>query len=130
MKSSKRRWLCLSAAAAILAAGDSGAVTQDNFLAQTTQDMVELCTAAPDDPLYVAATHFCQGYLVGVYRYQEDLYSRPGLTPLVCPPDPKPTRTEAIAMYITWAKAHPEYKNERPVDTAMKYLVENWPCKK
>jgi hypothetical protein len=81
-----------------------------------------------DDPLYMAAVHFCEGYLVGAYHYQEALYSGPDQTPLVCPPNPKPSRDQAIAEYIAWAKSHPEYGKELAVNTMMKYLIEHWPC--
>ncbi|HUL14134.1 MAG TPA: Rap1a/Tai family immunity protein [Methylococcaceae bacterium] len=124
-----RRWGSVAGAALTCLAIESQAVTQDNFLARNTQDIVELCTVSATDPLYVAATHFCQGYLVGAYHYQEAFYSEPGLTPLVCPPNPKPSRNEAIAQFIRWAQSHPQYLKERTVDSMMKFLIETWPCK-
>jgi hypothetical protein len=124
-----RRWKYIAGGALACLAMQSQAVTQETFLARNTQDIVELCTTDPTDPLYVAATHFCQGYLVGIYHYQEDFYNRPGLTPLVCSPNPKPTRNQAIAQYVEWARAHPEYLKERTADTVMKFLIESWPCK-
>jgi hypothetical protein len=123
------RWSSVAGAALALLATEPQAVTQDNFLARNTQDIVALCTVPANDPLYVAATHFCQGYLVGAYHYQEAFYSEPGLTPLVCPSTPKPTRNEAISQFIQWAQSHPEYMKERTVDTMMKFLIERWPCK-
>ena len=105
------------------------AVTPDQFIVHDTRDIIELCTTPKTDPLYTAAIHFCHGYLVGAYQYQEALYSGPGLKPVVCPPEPKPTRNEAIAQYIEWAKAHPEYGNDRAVNTSAKFLAETWPCK-
>ena len=41
-------------------------------------------TASPADPFYKEAIHFCHGYLVGVYQYQQEFYGNPGLSPLVC----------------------------------------------
>lgn len=123
------RWSSIAGAALFLLATESQAVTQENFLARDTQDIVELCTAPTTDPLYVAATHFCQGYLVGAYHYQEAFYNESGLGPLVCPPNPKPSRNEAIGRFVGWVKTHPEYLKERTVDTMMKYLVDHWPCK-
>ena len=119
----------LAGAALVLLTTQSQAVTQDNFLARNTQDIVALCTAPANDPLYVAATHFCQGYLVGAYHYQQAFYSESNLKLPFCPPDPKPSRNEAIAQFVEWAKGHPEYLQDRPVDTMMKFLVESWPCK-
>jgi hypothetical protein len=43
----------------------AGAVSEKDFEAQTTENMVNLCTASPDDPLYHQAINFCHGYLVG-----------------------------------------------------------------
>lgn len=109
-------------------ATQSQAATNDNFLARNTQDIIELCTASPTDPLYKEALHFCHGYLVGVYQYQHDFYSEPGFSPLVCPPTPKPSRNQTIAEYVEWVKTHPEYLQERTVDTVMKFLIEKFPC--
>jgi hypothetical protein len=42
----------------------AGAVSEKDFEGQTTENMVNLCTASPDDPLYQQAINFCHGYLV------------------------------------------------------------------
>jgi len=105
------------------------AVTQDHFVVHDTRDIIELCTTPKTDPLYTAAIHFCQGYLVGAYHYQEALFSGPGIKPVVCFPEPKPTRDEAIGQFIEWAKAHPQYAKDRPVETSSRFMAETWPCK-
>jgi hypothetical protein len=46
----------------------AGAVTRDDFLAQTAQDLLHLCAATPTDPLYREAISLCQGYWVGAYQ--------------------------------------------------------------
>ena len=33
-------------------------------------------------------------------------------------------------MFVEWAKAHPQYMNELPVETEFRFLMEKWPCKK
>ena len=128
MNMSVRRWICSAIIVTGCMATQSQAVTKDNFLARDTQDIIELCSASPTDPLYKEAIHFCHGYLVGIYQYQHDFYSNPGFSPLVCPPDPKPSRNQTIANYVEWVKTHPEYLKERAVDTAMKFLTEKFPC--
>ena len=40
------------------------AVTEADFEAKTTQNLLSLCTASPNDPRYREAIHFCYGYLV------------------------------------------------------------------
>jgi hypothetical protein len=109
--------------------GLAGAVSEEDFLAKTTENLINLCTANPDDPLYPQAVNFCHGYLVGAYHYYHAVSSGPKGTKLVCIPDPRPSRSETIKMFIDWAKAHPEYMNERPVETEFRFLMETWPCK-
>jgi hypothetical protein len=117
-------------AAALMAPGIVGAVTEEDFLVKTTQDLVDLCTASPDDPLGDESVHFCHGYLVGAYHYYLAENSGPEGKRLVCFPDPPPSRSETIAMFIEWAKAHPQYMGEAPVETEFRFLMDKWPCKR
>ena len=107
----------------------AGAVSEKDFEVQTTENIVNLCTAAPDDPLYHQAVNFCHGYLVGAYRYYEAAGSGPAGLKLVCLPDPMPSRNETIDMFVEWAKAHPQHWGETPVETEFRFLMEKWPCK-
>jgi hypothetical protein len=116
--------------AALTAPGIAGAVTEEDFLVKTTQDLVDLCTVSPNDPLADEAVHFCHGYLVGAYHYYLAESSGPEGKRLVCLPNPPPSRSEAIAMFIEWAKAHPQYMGEAPVETQFRFLMEKWPCKR
>jgi hypothetical protein len=103
-------------------------VTDEDFVAQKTQNILNLCTASPQDPLYREAIHFCHGFLVGAYHYyQAQTEEKPGLK-MFCPPEPKPTRNDTIAMFISWAKLHPQYMYETPVETEFRFLTEKWPC--
>ena len=43
---------------------------------------------------------------------------------------PAPSRNDAIAMFLEWAKVHTQYMGEKPVDTEFRFLIEKWPCKK
>jgi hypothetical protein len=105
------------------------AVSEKDYRAETTQDLMNLCTAPPDDPLYLQAINFCHGYLVGAYAYYEAASSGPKGTKLVCPPEPRPTRNETLKMFIDWVKAHPQHLKEKPVETEFRFLMEKWPCK-
>jgi hypothetical protein len=104
------------------------AVSEKDFQVQNTRELLNLCTASPGDPLYPQAVNFCHGYLVGAYKYYEAAHSGPNAPKLVCLPDPAPTRDQSIAMFIEWAKAHPQYWNEPPVETEFRFLIETWPC--
>ena len=107
----------------------AGAVTEKDFTAQTTEQIINLCTTSPDDPMYLQAINFCHGYLVGAYHYHEAAKAGPGGIELFCPPDPMPSRNQSIKMFIEWAKSHPQYWNEPPVETEFRFLMEKWPCK-
>ena len=108
--------------------GLAGAVSENDFKADTTEQVVNLCTADPGEPLYQQAVNFCHGYLVGAYKYYEAEHSGPNATKLVCLPDPQPTRDQAIQMFMEWAQAHPQHMNESPVETEFRFLMEKWPC--
>jgi len=109
--------------------GFAGAVTEKDFQAETTQDLLNLCTASADDPFYHQAVNFCHGYLVGAYQYYEAVSSGPKGIKFVCPPDPVPSRNDSINEFIEWAKAHPQHMGESPVETEFRFLMEKWSCK-
>ena len=115
---------------ALLMPGLGLASDQADFEVKTTQNLMNLCTAAPSDPNYQAAIHFCHGYLVGAYAYYAAEHASPNAKHLFCLPDPAPSRNDALAMFLEWAKAHPQYMSEKPVDTEFRFLAEKWPCKK
>ncbi len=125
----KSKVLTLVLAALLALPALAGAATEKDFEVKTTQNLIDLCTAAPDDPLYNQALNFCHGYLVGAFQYYAAAAAGPEGIKLVCFPEPPPTRNEAIAMFIEWAKAHPQYMGEKPVETEFRFLMETWPCK-
>jgi hypothetical protein len=108
----------------------SAAITRDDFLVRTTQDLVKLCTASESEPLYQAAIGFCHGYTVGASHYHQAITPDTERTGLFCFPEPRPTRAEAIQMFVTWTKDNPQYMNERPVDTIFRFLAAKFPCRK
>jgi Rap1a immunity proteins len=107
----------------------SGGVTRDEFLVRTTQDYVALCSTSPNDPMYAAAMGFCHGYGVGAYHYYLAETAGPKGKPFVCPPEPTPSRAEIVQMFLAWAREHPQYMGERPVDSLFRFLGEKWPCR-
>lgn len=122
-----RRGMVGLALAALLVSAPSLAVERDDFVVATLTDLVDVCTTPESDPLYVAGLAFCQGYVVGAVHYHLALHGGKA-KPVVCPPQPTPTRTQAIDRFVAWAKAHPDYANERPVEALVKFLVDTWPC--
>ena len=125
----KQRTMILLLIIVLLVPGLAGAVSEKDFEVQTTENIINLCTAAPEDPLYHQAVNFCHGFLVGAYRYYEAAGSGPAGLKLVCLPDPPPSRNDSVAMFVEWVKAHPQYLKENPVETEFRFLMEKWPCK-
>ena len=125
-----RKLICLLFAALLLlpSLALAGAEPED-FKVTTTQELIDLCSTAPGDPLYAEAIHFCHGYLIGAIHYYAASTTGPGSKSLVCFPEPRVSRTEGVKMFVDWAKAHPQYMNELPVETEFRFLIEKWPCK-
>jgi hypothetical protein len=127
----KRKLLRSIAVLSILLPGlASSAVTEEDFMVNTTRDLINLCTSSPQDARYEEAIHFCHGYLVGAYHYSVAEASNDPDKSLVCFPEPKPSRNQAIALFVAWAQEHPQFMTEMPVETEFRFLTEKWPCKK
>ena len=108
----------------------SAAVTEEDFKAKTTRNLINLCTASPQDPHYGDAIHFCYGYLVGAYHYSIAEKSKEPKELFVCFPEPKPSRNQVIDMFVVWTQEHPQFMTDMPVETEFRFLAEKWPCKK
>jgi hypothetical protein len=124
------KWLILILVALLWAPGwAAGAVSEEDFILDTTDDLVAICTAPDNDPLQREAISFCMGYLVGAFHYHMAENAGPDGSAMVCPPNPKPPRAKVLKMFMDWAKKHPEYKNDEPVETWFRFLTETYPCK-
>ena len=131
MRKTMGRWMSLLAGLGLwLGVVPAGAVTTDDFLIVDTQDVVDVCTVPESDPMYAASIAFCHGYLVGAYQYHVALFGAGKSKPVVCLPDPPPTRTQAVERFIAWVKADPARAKQRPADALTQYLVESFPCDK
>jgi hypothetical protein len=124
-----RRCLQALAVTAVLAPVASHAATQENFLVRTTRDLVELCSAGPTHPLRDQAVHFCHGFLVGAFQYHISVFPTSGPGALFCLPNPPPSRDAAISTFVAWAKANPQYLDEKPTDTEFRWLAIAYPCR-
>ncbi|MBW2690504.1 MAG: hypothetical protein JRC99_11305 [Deltaproteobacteria bacterium] len=104
------------------------AVDTVDFEMKTTKNLLNLCTASPEDNLYAEAVNFCHGYLIGAYHYYESSRKGPNAQSQICISEPKPSRNDTIDMFVKWAKANKQYHNELPVETEFRFLMETWPC--
>jgi len=46
----------------------------------------------------------------------------------LCPPEPQPTRDQAVQLWIAWAQQHPQCLGERPVDNIFQFAAAQWWC--
>jgi len=117
--------------ASFLVAGLAGAaVTDEDFVLSTTRNLLNLCTVSADDPRAKEAIQMCEGYMLGAYHFYLATNAGKDSMNLVCLPNPAPTRNEAAAMFVEWARANSQYMNEAPVETEFRFLSAKWPCKK
>jgi hypothetical protein len=124
-----KRWLPAMSLCAVLSTGTGrAAVTEDSFLLRNTGDLIDLCTAAQSDPMFTAASNFCHGFAVGVYRVLEEQDMARRSHHMFCLPSPTPTRTEGIASFVQWAKANPNQMAQPPADGIARFLSQQFPC--
>lgn len=122
--------ICLAVAAAVASSAPARAgVTEDNFLARTTNDLVAVCAAEQADPLYTAAANFCEGFAIGTTQALHEVAAAGRSFQLFCMADPGPSRNETIAAFVTWARAHPELGGRLPSESIAAFLAERFPCK-
>ena len=128
-----QRDLIYFAAAGIAAVVASGAraapVTQDDFQARATTNLVALCSADQTDPLYTAARNFCEGFVVGTYRLAaiEEAAST-SRRKMFCLPASGPTRDQAIADFVQWTTGRSKTLASSPTDGIVEYLSTKYPC--
>jgi hypothetical protein len=121
------RLLLLTLAVLGLAAPAS-AVTTDDFLMRSGADLVALCSAPASDPLYAAAIHMCHGFGAGTYQTIQAVTRHERLQPIICPPQPQPTRNETVRRFLEWAKRNPQHLKEPAVELMARFFVTEFPC--
>jgi hypothetical protein len=114
----------------LLLAAPADAVTEGQFHLRSGADLVALCSAPTDDPLYVAAIHLCQGFGAGTYQTIQAMTTHEKLVPLLCPPNPPPTRNEGIRLFLEWARSNQDHAQEPAVHYLGRFLVEKYRCPK
>jgi len=124
----KKFLLCLALMTLLAAPAAAADLQKSDFEVKTTQSLINLCTASPEDPLFVHAANFCHGYLVGAFHYYAASSAGDSAAQFVCLPENRPSRDNMIAMFIKWAQDHPQYMNEIPAETEFRFLSEKWPC--
>jgi len=125
-----KSWLTCGTLALLGAAtahGPALAVEADDFVVEDASTLVELCDASPDDQYYTQAIHMCHGFISGVAQYSLLLFEAAG-GGVICFPDPAPTRSDAIADFVTWMGEHPDFASVEGPEAVVRYLQETFPC--
>lgn len=106
---------------------------EDNFSVEedvdlgTTQELLDMCSIDKEHPLYTKAVVFCLGFITGAVHYHQAISKGPDMEPIVCPEKPV-SRFEFAEVFIEWAKTHPEFMDEPPVEGLFRSAVDKWPC--
>ena len=104
------------------------ATTEANFGAATTADLVNLCTAVPDNAIGTAAVNFCEGFAQGAVLVEMQNMAAFRGPKLFCMPNPSPTRNEALSEFVQWARASPDRMAATSTDGLFRFLSERYPC--
>lgn len=118
----------VAAGLALFAPAAPHAATETNFSARTTGDVVELCTAVPDNALGTAAVNFCEGFAEGAVSVELQNMAGSRGSKLFCMPNPPPSRNEALSEFVNWARASPDRLAQSSIDGLFRFLSERYPC--
>jgi hypothetical protein len=102
--------------------------TEANFDAKSTGDLVEVCSATPDNGMGTAALNFCAGYMQGAVTVEMLNMAAFRGPKLFCLPNPPPTRTQVMGEFVNWARAAPDRITQTATDGLFRFLSERYPC--
>ena len=128
----QNRWsacLLLVAFVTLGQAAPAPAITAEEFRLRSGADVVALCATPTSDALYAAAIHMCHGFGAGTYQTLVALTRHDKLQPIVCPPEPPPSRNETVGRFLDWAKRNPQHLTEPAVETMGRFFVTEFPCR-
>lgn len=108
-------------------AQQDGKADLGDFELDTAQNLLDLCSADPNDALYAEALQFCYGFLEGMAHYHDRLAAGPEVDPIVCPTG-QVTREDFVQMYIGFAQSNPQFLDEDPADNVIRAAIASWPC--
>ena len=88
-----------------------------------TGQLAELCGSL--DP---AASAYCRGFLTGAGQYHVAVTAPGALDPIFCLPTPSPSLDQSQSAFVAWARANPQFANERAIDGVMRWAASAYPC--
>jgi hypothetical protein len=115
--------------APLLATAAHAQPVEQTFTVPTTAALAELCadTSSSNVLMTTAAQNFCHGYMLGTYEILAQINAARGGRAF-CIPTPAPTRNQAIADFVSWAKANPSKASLPPADGVYVFLTQRFPC--
>ena len=123
-----KRWTVAAGLVMLAAPGAPHAATEANFGPATTADLVELCTAPPDNAIDTAAVNFCEGFAQGAVSVEMQNLAAFRGPKLFCMPNPLPTRTDTLNEFVKWARTSPDRMSATSTDGLFRFLSERYPC--
>jgi hypothetical protein len=106
------------------------AATEASFSAKTTGDLADLCDPKSDSALDNAGVNFCQGFAQGAVTVELSHDAGSRSMKLFCLPDPLPSRNDAMADFVKWARAVPDRLSTPAADGLIRFLGDRYPCGK
>ena len=99
------------------------------LLMKTGQDLVDLCSVTPADPLHDRAIAFCYGFVSGAMSFYGAIADSPKVPKIVCSEEMIP-RSDMVGAFLVWSGKNPEYLSEAPIDVLVRSAMAQWPCEK
>jgi hypothetical protein len=101
--------------------------TLDDYQLDSSGDLLDICSLDSSNSQYWEARAFCLGYFTGGIHLHDVLAASNDFPRIACAP-PDATRDDVVAAFVSYARAHPEYLNEQPMDTVFRAVNNQWPC--
>jgi Rap1a immunity proteins len=109
------------------ASAQTNGYTLDDYQLRTSGDLLDICSLDSSHAGYYEARGFCLGYFAGGIDLHDALAAGRDFPQLACPTG-QVTRDDVVAVFVNYARAHPEHLNERPMDTVFRAVSDEWPC--
>lgn len=107
------------------------AVDDDDLDLDTTDDLYQVCSVAPDAAEYIPASFACRAFIEAAVQYHDEISNRKNLKRLICYPKGA-TIADGRAAFVAWAEKNAKDKKlmqERPVVGLVRSLADKYPCK-
>jgi hypothetical protein len=120
--------LALAVVLAPLAAwAQTDGYTLDDYQLRTSADLLDICALDTVHADYWEARGFCLGYVAGGIDLHDALAVADDFPQIACPTQGV-TRNDVVEAFVSYAQAHPEHLDERPMDTVFRAVTDRWPC--